>query len=187
MPNIPTSTAGSKVIKNGVVSDDAWKLVTLAADDSLETLELPTGPLLVPVSVWRARRAELINRECEHGWPLGVWLTAEEGPEIIATDVNDFAVIAVEFPRFADGRGYSTARLLRTRYGYKGELRAIGDVLRDQLFYLQRVGFDAFALRADKSAEDARASLADFSAAYQCAADLSLSLQRRAAATGQAA
>ncbi len=175
------------IIKNGVVSDDAWKLITVSAGDSPETVKLPVGPLLVPASVWRARRAELINREYEHGWRLGVWLTAEEGPESIATDVDDLTVIAVEFSRFADGRGYSTARLLRTRYGYKGELRAIGDVLRDQLFYLQRVGFDAFALRADKSAEDARVSLADFSAAYQSAADLSLSLQRRAATTRLAA
>ncbi len=171
------------LIKNGIVSEDAWKLITLSTGDTPETVLLPVGPLLVPASVWHARRAELINREHEHGWPLGVWLTAEEGPEAIATDVDDFTVIAVEFSRYADGRGYSTASLLRTRYDYKGELRAIGDILRDQLFYLQRVGFDAFALRSDKSAEDARASLADFSAAYQSAADLSLSLQRRVATT----
>ena len=187
MLNTVKSSAGTRIIKNGLVVDDAWKLITLAADETPETVKLPVGPLLVPASVWRARRAELISREYEHGWPLGVWLTAEEGPEAIAADVDDFTVIAVEFSRFADGRGYSTARLLRTRYGYDGELRALGDVLRDQLFYLQRVGFDAFALRADKNIEDARASLADFTAAYQSAADLSSSLQRRATATRLAA
>ncbi len=175
------------IIKNGIVIDDDWKTVTLTGDDTPETIKLPVGRLLVPARVWRARRAELIGREYEHGWALGVRLTAEEGPEAIATDVDDFTVIAVEFSRFADGRGYSTARLLRTRYGYCGELRATGDVLRDQLFYLQRVGFDAFALRADKNSEDAQASLADFTAAYQSAADLSSSLQRRATATRLAA
>ena len=95
------------LIKNGIVSEDAWKLITLSTGDTPETVLLPVGPLLVPASVWHARRAELINREHEHGWPLGVWLTAEEGPEAIATDVDDFTVIAVEFSRYADGRGYS--------------------------------------------------------------------------------
>lgn len=187
MPNTIRSTAGTRIIKNGIVVDDAWKVVTLATDDTPETVKLPVGPLLVPASVWRARRAELICREYEHGWPLGVWLTAEEGPEAIAADVDDFTVIAIEFSKFTDGRGYSTARLLRTRYGYGGELRALGDVLRDQLFYLARVGFDAFAIRADKNIDDARASLADFSAAYQSAADLLVSLQRRATAPRLAA
>ncbi|MEM8120240.1 DUF934 domain-containing protein, partial [Morganella morganii] len=90
---------------------------------------------------------------------LGVWLDADEEPESIAGDLDRFQVIAVNFPAFTDGRGFSSARLLRERYGYKGEIRAIGDVLRDQLFFMRRCGFDAYAIRADRSPEDALASL----------------------------
>lgn len=181
MPNTIEANAGPRIIKNGAVVVDAWKLVRLVEGDTPESVKLPVGPLLVPTSVWRVRRAELIRREYEHGWPLGVWLNTEEGPEAIAADLDDFSVVAIEFSKFTDGRGYSTARLLRTRYAYGGELRALGDVLRDQLFYLARVGFDAFAIRADRNAEAAKAGLADFSAAYQRAADPAAGLTRLAA------
>lgn len=170
-----------RIIRNAGVSDDVWKLITLAENETPESLRLPVGPLLVPLSVWRVRKAELIRREYEHGWPLGVWLAANEGPEDIAEDLDDFSVVAVNFPSFADGRGYSTARLLRSRYGYRGELRAVGDVLRDQLFYLKRCGFDAFAVRADKDIDEALAGLGDFSESYQAAIDQPLPLYRRGA------
>jgi uncharacterized protein (DUF934 family) len=136
----------SKLIKNGRIVADEWKTLTLAEGDTPQNVRLPVGPVLVPLSVWKARRAELIHREYEHGWPLGVWLAAEEGPEAIEHDIDDFTVIAVEFDKFSDGKSYSTARLLRERYGYKGELRAIGDVPRDRLTYHHEVGFDAFAV-----------------------------------------
>ena len=80
-------------------------------------------------------------------------------------------MVAVDFPKFADGRGYSIAYNLRARLGYTGELRAIGDVLRDQLFYMQRVGFDAFAVREDKNIHDALKGLTDFSEVYQASWD----------------
>jgi uncharacterized protein (DUF934 family) len=90
----------------------------------------------------------------------------------------------VHFPKVTDGRGHSSARLLRERYGYRGELRAVGEVTRDQLFYLQRCGFDSFALRADQHAADALDGLSDFDDSYQAAADQPLPLfRRRAAAT----
>jgi uncharacterized protein (DUF934 family) len=88
----------------------------------------------------------------------------------------------VNFPKFADGRGYSTARLLRERYGYHGEIRAIGDVLHDQLFFMKRCGFDAYAVRADKDIEAALAGFDDFSDAYQAAVDQPQPLFRRRAA-----
>lgn len=145
----------SGLIKKQHATDEApWKLLRILEGETAQTARLPVGPLLVPVSVWRARRAELIAREYEHGWPLGVWLAADEGPEAIAADLDDFSVIAVEFLKLVDRCGYSTARRLREQYGYRGELRAIGDVGRDQLFFLARAGFDAFAL---KSGEDLRA------------------------------
>jgi uncharacterized protein (DUF934 family) len=75
--------------------------------------------------------------------------------------------VAVNFPKFGDGRGYSTARLLRTRYGYKGELRALGQITRDHLYFMESVGFDAYELREGEDAEEALASFGDFSEAYQ--------------------
>jgi len=172
----------ARIIKNGAVTDDAWKVLRLADGESPDSVRLPVGPLLVPVAVWRARRRELVERQRQQGEPLGVWLSAEEGPELVADDLDDFSVIAIEFSRFSDGRGYSTARLLRTRYGYKGELRAIGDVLRDQLFYLRRVGFDSFAVRADKNIEQALAGLSDFSVVYQSTLDPTLARRELASA-----
>jgi uncharacterized protein (DUF934 family) len=171
----------ARIIKQGEVREDTWKVVVLAENETPESVRLPVGPLLVPVAVWRARREDLIAREWEHGWPLGVWLAADEGPEAIAGDLDDFTVVGVQFSKFSDGRGYSTARLLRDRYGFRGELRAFGDVLQDQLFYLQRVGFDAFAVRADRNIVEALHGLRDFTAAYQHAHDAGGPLHRRAA------
>jgi len=163
-----------KLIKNGQVVTDQWKTLSLAEGDTPHNVKLPVGPVLVPLSVWRARRAELIHREYEHGWPLGVWLAAEEGPESIGRDIDDFTVIAVEFDKFSDGKSYSTARLLRERYGYKGELRAIGDVPRDKLTYQHQVGFDAFAVRANRKKGTVLSGLFGFQAANQADAGLHL-------------
>ena len=176
----------AKIIKNGTVHDDAWQVLRLAEGETPQSVTLPEGSLLVPLAVWQERRAELIARRQQNGWPLGVWLAADEDPAQIATELNLFEVIGIDFPKFADGRGYSTARLLRERYGYDGELRCIGDIQRDQLFYLQRVGFDAFAVRPDHDITAALNSLHDFSAAYQTSTDQHLKLQRRTAsdATG---
>lgn len=163
-----------KLIKNGRVVADEWKTLALAADDTPHSVKLPVGPVLVPLSVWQARRAELIHREYEHGWPLGIWLAAEEGPEDIGRDIDDFTVIAVEFDKFTDGNSYSTARLLRERYGYKGELRAIGDVPCDKLTYQHQVGFDAFAVRGNQKAGAVLSGLFDFKASNQPDAGLHL-------------
>lgn len=169
----------SNLIRDRRVAEDTWKVVRLGEGERPETVPLPAGALLVPLSVWQTRRRELVEREYAHGWPLGVWLAPSEGPEALAADVDDLCVVGVHFPKATDGRGYSTARLLRERYGYRGELRAVGEVLRDQLFYLQRCGFDAFALRADQHAAEALASLFDFDESYQAAVDQPLPLFRR--------
>ena len=170
----------AKLIKNRQVIDDRWTTLTLAEGETPEKIGIPVGPVLVPLAVWRARHDELLQRK-HHGDDLGVWLAPDEDPAALVSHLGHFAVIAVQFPVFRDGRGYSTAVLLR-RYGYQGELRAIGDVLRDQLFYLARVGFDAFAIRPDRSAEDALAGLSDFSEVYQATFDPALPLFRRRAA-----
>jgi uncharacterized protein (DUF934 family) len=106
-------------------------------------------------------------------------LEPHEDPAAIADRLGAAARVEVNFPKFADGRGYSIARLLRERHGYKGELRAVGDVQRDQLFYLSRVGFDAFLLRDGEDAEGALAALGDFSDAYQASVERPLPLFRR--------
>jgi len=168
--------------QEGVVFD-AWKLLTLAENEAAETVALPVGPLLVPVCVWHARRRELVEREYAHGWPLGVWLAAGESPRIIGDDLDDFSIVAVHFPNTTDGRGCFTARLLRGRYGYRGELRAFGEVLREQLFFLRRSGFDAFTLRADQAGHEPSAGLRDFDHARTAASRQPLRLVPRCQAS----
>lgn len=102
---------------------------------------------------------------------FGVIIEPEEDPASLQGHLPKLGVIAIHFPKFADGRGYSYARLLRERYGWDGELRAIGQVLRDQLFYYARCGFDTFDLLDGKSVESALAAFAEFSVRYQTAAD----------------
>jgi uncharacterized protein (DUF934 family) len=169
----------AKLIKNRAIVDDPWKLLTLAANETPATVRLPYGPLIVPLSVWQARKADLIVREWEQGHELGVWLAPHDNPAEIAADLDDFSVIGIHFPTVSDGRGYSIATLLRTRYGYANELRAFGAVGRDHMHYLHRVGFDAFAM---KQPELAIVGLDDFSESYQAAANQPLPLFRRRAA-----
>ena len=96
-----------------------------------------------------------------------------------------FPLIAVNFPKFGDGRGYSIARLLRERYGFKGELRAIGDVLHDHLFFMSQCGFDAFALREDQDAQEALSVFGTFSDGYQTSALRPVPLFRRRFGAGK--
>lgn len=160
-----------KLIKDSSIASDKWKTLTLAEGEAPHNVRLPVGPVLVPLSVWQARRAELIHREYEHGWPLGIWLAAEESPEAIERDIDDFTVIAVEFNKSADSKSYSAARLLRERYGYKGELRVIGDVPHDRLPYTRQAGFDAFSVRVGEIAGEALSGLFGLNAANQSTAD----------------
>lgn len=164
----------AKIIKHSSIIDDGWTLLRLAEGESAESVALPAGNLIVPLAVWQARKAELLARP-----QRGVWLAPDELAQDIATDLANLQLVAIDFPQFADGRGYSTAALLRTRFGWRGELRAIGEVLRDQLFYLNRVGFDAYAIREGKDIEDALKALNDFSETYQAAVDEPLPLFRR--------
>ena len=143
----------------------------------------PTGDVIVPLAAWRTRRGELLARD----GALGVSLSGADDPAEIAPDLAHFGVIAVHFPSFTDGRGYSTGRLLRQRYGWTGELRAIGDVQRDQLFALARCGFDAFALRAGEDVVLALEAFSEFSDGYQASVEHPLPLFRRREPAGPAA
>jgi uncharacterized protein (DUF934 family) len=138
----------------------------------------PTGDLLVPLARWQSEREALLAREGR----VGVLLEPADEPGVLAADLDRLALVAVNFPKFTDGRGFSTARLLRERYGFRGELRAVGEVLRDQLFYLARVGFDAFALADGQDAARALSAFDDFSETYQSSVEQPQPLFRRRAA-----
>src|SRR5690606_3366748 len=105
------------------------------------------------------------------GEPVGLRLKSDQSPEAVAEDVGHFEVIALEFPRFRDGRAYSYARLLRERYGYGKELRAVGDVLLEQLFFMLRTGFDTFEIDSSDPVRGFQTAMADFSVWYQPTAD----------------
>ena len=161
-----------RIIKNNQVVDETWHL--LPKDATLEGLS-NCDDLIVPLDLWLEHAHALKARD----GGLGVWFESNEEVEAIADDLEHVQVIALNFPVFSDGRHYSSARLLRDRYGYKGEIRAIGDVLRDQLFFMKRCGFDAFALREDRDPYEALESLKDFSETYQAATDQPEPLFRR--------
>lgn len=196
----------SNLIKNNFIVPDEWTFVALpapseeavrkqagkvvifkvtgepaATPEQIAATEIPTtGKVIVPLSVWRARKDALSARFAQG--EIGVWIDSFEILEDLTSsvdDINALPLIAINFPRFVDGRGFSLASLLRTRYGYKNELRAVGDVLRDQLYFMKRCGFDAYKIRADRSAEDALASLRDFSEPYQGSVDNPLPVWRR--------
>jgi uncharacterized protein (DUF934 family) len=157
-----------RVIKDRKIVDDAWEI--LPSDAPLPA----SGDVIVGVARWNA----LQDAPPDHRGKLGVLLASDELPEQIR-GLERAPLVAIEFPKFVDGRGYTSARLLRERHGYKGEVRAVGDVLRDQLFYMHRVGIDSFALKAGKDMEGALKAFDDFTVAYQPAADDPRPLFRR--------
>ena len=136
--------------------------------------QLPAGPVIVPVERWVAERDALLQRG-----DVGVLLGGADDPSVLADDVGTLELIAIDFPAFKDGRGYTHARMLRDRYGYEGELRAIGQILRDQIFYYARCGFDAFLIPEGKNALDVMKGLDDFTVTYQAAADEPAPIYRR--------
>jgi uncharacterized protein (DUF934 family) len=164
----------NRIIKGRAVVADDWSVLRLEEQEAAAGAVVPEGKIIVPLATWLAQRESLAARA-----GIGVWIGADERPEAIKADLDKFAVIAVDFPKFTDGRGYSIAYNLRKRLGYRGELRAIGDVLRDQLFSMHRVGFDAYATRADRDIHDALKGLTVFSEAYQASVDQDLPLFRR--------
>jgi len=147
-----------KVIIDGAIVDNEWARLEA---DALEA-GLPDGKVIVPLAYWQENRDTLMTRG-----DVAVWLAPGEEPKDLADDLSALSLVAIHFPAFKDGRGYSYARELRTRFAFKGEVRATGDVLRDQLFYLARCGFNAFEVREDRSIEEALQGLKDFSVTYQ--------------------
>ena len=124
--------------ENTIWQDGAFRRDTWAKADA--TSALPDGAVILPKKRWLAERDQLAGRN----GPLGLLIAAGETADDIAGDLSRFAVIALDFPKFSDGRAFSTARLLREKHGYAGELRAVGNVLADQIPLMRRVGFDSF-------------------------------------------
>ena len=149
------------LLKNGEFVADSWVTV----DDGAE---IPADvPVIVSQERWLERAKELAGRNA----PLGIRLKSHQSPATIAEDLHRFSLVALEFPHFKDGRAYSYARLLRERYGFKGEIRAVGNVLRDQHLFMIRCGFDAFELRDGEQPAEWRKHADAFSVFYQPATD----------------
>ena len=150
-----------RIIKDGAIVEDSWVHI---ADGG----ELPaTGDVIVSIERYREQRDALRQRVGK----VGVRLRNDQEANSVADLVGELTLIALEFPGFKDGRSYTTARLLRDRYAFKGNIRALGDVLRDQLFYMRRCGIDEFELKAGKDMQGALQAFEEFSVTYQGAAD----------------
>jgi len=163
-----------EIIRANAVVADNWQILRPAPETPIAEVEIPAGRVVVPLALWLERHAEVIARG-----EAAVWLAGADDPSRIGPWLLQLPLVAVDFPKFTDVRGYSVAFLLRSRFGYLGELRAIGDVLPDQLFFMRRVGFDSFAVRADKDVRQALLSLQPFSDAYQGSWDNAVPAFRR--------
>lgn len=144
------------LLKDGTQAEDQWVKVT--DDDAL-----PEGPAIVSLERWQEERDQLTGRNVA----VGLLLRAGQSPELVKDDLDRFDVIALDFPKFADGRAFSYARLLRERLGFKGEIRAVGQVLRDQFRHMHRCGFTALEVRSDADADAWAKTIKTFSYAYQ--------------------
>ncbi len=162
------ATPRSNVIRNGALEPDTWR--AHVAQDNAATVLPPDSPgWLVMLQTWQALRDQLRTRQ----HPVAVYLAPNADPEALlepgaaAIDPAGIAHIAIDFPVYTDGRGYSLAQLLRTQYGWHGELRAVGDVMIDTVHYLARCGFDSFAVKPGHDPEAALAALNSFTVHYQ--------------------
>lgn len=158
--------ANKSVLTRDGWAEDAWHVLrNLAEPDPSSLGEAQPARnelILLPLASYLAQPQPATR---------GVWLSPADDPKALIPHLQNLSLIAIDFPVFTDGRGYSIASTLRNRCRYGGDLRAIGDVLIDQLFYLRRVGFSSFALRADQDRERAVTALRTFSEVYQGAAD----------------
>ena len=152
------------------LGQNEWLIWSGSQDEGgLPDLEHGKTKVLVPFTWWITHHNEADVQAKAHTGQIGVWFAADDDilkhADLIEDGKKVWPLIAAHFPIFRDGRGYSTAALLRERFGWKGELRAIGDVLIDQLLPMSRVGFDSFSLRNDQSVETALSQFG--SVAYQ--------------------
>ena len=152
----------TRLLKDGGFVADPYAAL---GDDA--ALPRDGGPVLVSLARLRREREALLGRNT----PLGVRLQSHENPESLGQDVNTLSLIALEFPKFRDGRAFSWARMLRTRLGFKGEIRAMGDFLYDQVNYQKRVGFDAWEVPDGFTLAMFHRALGEMTDVYQPSAD----------------
>ena len=150
----------TRLIKDGAYAEDVYARV---ADDA----PLPDGAVIVSLQRFQKEREALLARNT----PIGIRLQASENPEILGPDVNHFSLIVLEFPKFRDGRAFSWARMLRTRLGFTGEIRAVGDFLYDQMNYQRRVGFDAWEVPDHFTIEMFKRAVTEMTNVYQPSTD----------------
>jgi uncharacterized protein (DUF934 family) len=141
-------------------TDDPY---TAVSDES----DLPEGAIAVSLSRFQRDRDALLSRNA----PVAVTLASDQSPEALANDLDRLSAVFLQFPKFRDGRGYSWARMLRSRFGFRGEIRATGDVLRDQWLPMYRCGIDAMQVRDRTAMSDFLAALAEQTVFYQPAQD----------------
>ena len=158
-----------QLLKDNRVIDDSWTALAEGA------LSLPDGDLLLSYAQWQTFSDQIET----HRGSIGVVIEGTAEIEDIIEPLLNLPLIAINFPKFADGRGFSVASLLRDRYNYCGEIRAVGGFIRDQLYLLNRCGFNAFKFAEDIDLSEAAKSLEDFSETYQVSADQENPLFRR--------
>lgn len=140
-----------KLIKDGAIVDNQY---VLAQNDDT----IPDNNTIVAVDKWLENPSAV----------AGIWLNSDQNPSLLKdVDLDQFDVIGINFPAFVDGRGFTYARLLRERFNFKGELRALGHFIPDQLGYLLRVGFNSFDFAEDVNLESALKLHKPFNVKYQ--------------------
>lgn len=160
----------------GHVVENPWTL--LPKDATLEAVQQAADRLvIVPGKLWQAQKAALLITDKT----FGVWLDSDETAALVKDDLATLPLVALNFPTFMDGRSYSTAVVLRQQLGYTGDIRAIGDVLRDQLFFMKRCGFSSFDVKDSVKLEDAQKALKDFTTTYASTVEVPVPLFRRRA------
>ncbi|MRI34161.1 oxidoreductase [Endozoicomonas sp. OPT23] len=156
-----------RLLKNNEFYQDSTVIVTAETDLNSAQETFADKTVLIPVKLWLAD-SEPYKALSQS---MGLLFEADDMPESVEGDLSFFELIAVDFPGFMDGRGYSTARELRDHYKFEGDIRATGDVLIDQLFAMKRCGFSSFLLREDQKQEDALKALDTFTLRYQGSSD----------------
>ncbi|HEX5462082.1 MAG TPA: DUF934 domain-containing protein [Steroidobacteraceae bacterium] len=151
------------VLSRGELVDDSWTLI----EDGRTEIGPAGGKVIVTLARWRSEREALLAAHAA----VGVLVPNTADIEAVFAEIADRALIALQFPAFTDGRALSQAVVLRKRLGFTGELRAVGDVIQDLVFWLGRCGFDSIVPRKDQNLEACRTALREFTVAYQAAAD----------------
>lgn len=151
-----------KLISKDAVMDNPWTVMKESTGPEI-LKAVPGKNFIVPLQFWKLYQEELND----YDGAIAVWINSDENPAQIADELHSLPLIALNFPVFSDGRSYTNARELRQKYAYTGEIRAVGDVLRDQLYYMAQCGFDSFEIRHDQDENLCLEAFKDFKTGYQ--------------------